>query len=343
MTNDMLAGVFVGEGTLELQRRPIPHLPGEDWVIIENEGCGVCGTDLHILSVPQGHPATPGTILGHEFVGHVIEIGPAVTQTQVGDRVAVAANLTCGLCRQCKAGRSNHCENWTTIGIFKDGAFAPYTTAPERALHKISKEVPFEEAVWTEPLSCVVNGTDRLAIQPGETAVVIGAGPIGTLHGLMFKAAGAKVIIADLAPFRLEVAERAGIDVVVNPKTADLAEVVRDYTAGLGADIVVDAVGNQFGTCVGLAAKGGKISLFGMSETARPAVKQFDITRNELTIYGTFVGAHTFPRAIQILESGVIRPSVMNSAILPLEDILKGVEAARRGEAVKVIVKGASA
>ena len=339
MSGDMLAGVFMGEGVLELQRRAIPTLPAEDWVIIENEGCGVCGTDLHILSVPQGHPATPGTILGHEFVGYVVEVGPGVSGTRVGDRVAVAANLTCGLCRQCKAGRSNHCENWTTIGIFKDGAFARYTAAPERALHKISKEVPFEEAVWTEPLSCVVNGTDRLAIQPGQTAVIIGAGPIGTLHGLMFKAAGAKVIISDLAPLRLEVARQAGIDLTVNPKNENLAGAVRDYTDGLGADIVVDAVGNQFGTCIELAAKGGKISLFGMSETARPAVKQYDITRNELTIYGTYVGVHTFPRAIQILESGAIRPSVMNSAILPLEEMLKGVEAARRGEAVKVIVK----
>jgi (R,R)-butanediol dehydrogenase / meso-butanediol dehydrogenase / diacetyl reductase len=339
MSGDMLAGVFMGEGVLELQRRAIPTLSAEDWVIIENEGCGVCGTDLHILSVPQGHPATPGTILGHEFVGYVIEVGPAVSGTRVGDRVAVAANLTCGLCRQCKAGRSNHCENWTTIGIFKDGAFARYTAAPERALHKISKEVPFEEAVWTEPLSCVVNGTDRLAIQPGQTAVVIGAGPIGTLHGLMFKAAGAKVIISDLAPLRLEVARQAGMDLVVNPKGENLAEAVMAYTDGLGADIVVDAVGNQFGTCIELAAKGGKISLFGMSETARPAVKQYDITRNELTIYGTYVGAHTFPRAIQILEGGAIRPSVMNSAILPLEEMLKGIEAARRGEAVKVIVK----
>jgi threonine dehydrogenase-like Zn-dependent dehydrogenase len=155
----------------------------------------------------------------------------------------------------------------------------------------------------------------------------------------MFKAAGARVIISDLAPLRLEVARQAGIDLTVNPKNENLVEAVRDYTDGLGADIVVDAVGNQFGTCVELAAKGGKISLFGMSETARPGVKQYDITRNELTIYGTYVGTHTFPRAIQILESGAIHPSVMNSVILPLEEMLKGVEAARRGEAVKVIVK----
>lgn len=339
MESKMVAGVFMGEGVLEIQQRPRPELPGADWVILKNEGCGVCGTDLHILSVPPGIAATPGAILGHEFIGEVVEVGPDVREIKLGDRVAVAANLTCGLCRQCKAGRSLHCENWTTLGIHKDGGFAPYTAAPERALHKVSKELPFEEAVWVEPLSCVVNGTDRLTIQPGQTAAIVGAGPIGILHGLIFKAAGAKVIISDLAPFRLEVAKKAGLDVVVNVKTEDLKQVVMDYTDGLGAEVVVDAVGNQFGIVIGLAARGGKISLFGMNEEARPQVKQCDITRNELTVYGSFVGAHTFPRAIQILERGAIRPSVMNSMILPLEDIFKGIEAARRGEAVKVIVQ----
>lgn len=339
MTNTMLAGVFTGEGVFDLQYRPVPTLPDQDWVLIENEGCGVCGTDLHILSVPQGHPATPGSILGHEFVGRIVDAGSKVSQFKVGDRVTVAPNLVCGLCRQCKAGRSNHCENWTTLGIFQDGGFARYTTAPEKSLHCLSEDVPFEEIVWVEPLSCVVNGTDRLAIQPGQTAVVIGSGPIGILHGMMFKAAGAKVIISDLAPFRLDVSKQAGLDVTVDAKNENLAEVVNDVTHGLGAEVVVDAVGSQFGACIELAAKGGHISLFGINQNAQPAIQQYDITRNELTIHGSFVGANTFPRAIQILESGAIRPSVMNSLVLPLADVHQGIDAARRGEAVKVIVQ----
>jgi threonine dehydrogenase-like Zn-dependent dehydrogenase len=127
--------------------------------------------------------------------------------------------------------------------------------------------------------------------------------------------------------------------VTVNAKTENLAAVVEAHTNGLGAEVVVDAVGNQFGACIDLAGRGGKIALFGMSETAKPPVKQFDITRNELTVYGTFVGATTFPRAIQILESGAIKPSVMNTMVIPIEDVFKGIEAARRGEAVKVIIK----
>lgn len=336
--NEMLAGVFVREGVLEVQPRPIPTLPAEDWVLIDLEGCGVCGTDLHILSVPPAVEATPGAILGHEVIGEVIEIGSDVTTIKVGDRVTVAANLTCGLCRYCKMGKPLHCENWTTLGIHKDGGFAGYMTAPERALHQVSKSLPFEEAVWIEPLSCVVTATDKLAIQPGQVAAVIGAGPIGTLFGMMFKAAGAKVIISDLAPYRLDVAKKAGLDVVVNVKTDSLAEVVNAETGGLGAEVVVDAVGTQLGTAVRLATKQGKVASFGINEAANPAINQYTITRNELSVIGTFVGENTFPRSIQVLESGVIKPSVMNSMILPIQDIFKGIEAARQGEAVKVVV-----
>ncbi len=338
MSETMWAGVFLKEGAFAVQARAVPALPSVDRVRIEVEGCGVCGTDLHILSVPMGHPAVENTVLGHEFIGRVVEIGEGVDEIRVGDRVTVAPNLTCGKCRQCKAGRSNHCERWTTIGIHRDGGFAHFVVAPERSVHKITESLPLDEAVWIEPLSCVVNGTDLLRVQPGQTVAIIGAGPIGALHGLVFKAAGATVIISDLAPARLESARAAGLDVTVNVRTENLADVVMAQTDGLGADVVVDAVGSQFATAVTLAAKGGKISLFGMNEHARPAVSQYEITRNELTVYGTFVGAHTFPRAIQMLESGAIRPSVLNGLTVSLREIERGVAAARSGEAVKVMV-----
>jgi (R,R)-butanediol dehydrogenase/meso-butanediol dehydrogenase/diacetyl reductase len=338
MSTTMLAGTFGGVGILDIKEIPIPKVKREDWVLIKNEGCGVCGTDLHILANPPGFEATLGAVLGHEFLGHIVEVGSAVQDFKVGDRVAVNPNMTCGICRYCKEGLRNHCENWTTLGLHQDGGFAGYTTAPQGYLHRVSEDLPFERAIWIEPVSCVVNGTDKIAIQPAQTAVVIGAGPIGLLHGMMFKAAGARVIISDLAPARLEVARRIGIDIVVNAKEQNLMEVVMDYTNGRGAEVVTDAVGNQVGTAVKLAARGGKISLFGMIESAAPTVKQFDITRNELTVYGSFVSPYTFPRAIRILESGVIDPSPIISMTLPIAEMQKGIDAARAGEAVKVVV-----
>ena len=338
MSETMLAGTFGGVGILKIVERPIPQIPADDWVLIKNEGCGVCGSDLHILADPPGFEATLGAVLGPEFLGHIVEVGSAVKDFKAGDRVAVNPNMTCGICRYCKAGLPNHCENWTTLGLHKDGGFASHTVAPQGYLHRVSEAVAFETAVWIEPLSCVVNGTDKVAIQPGQTAVVIGAGPIGMLHGMMFKAAGARVIISDLAPVRLEAARQVGMDIVVNGKEQNLWDVVMDVTNGMGAEVVADTVGNQFGTAVKLAARGGKIALFGMIEHATPAVKQHDITRNELTVIGVFVSPYTFPRAIQILESGIIDPSPLNTLTLPVADMQRGIDAARAGEAVKVVI-----
>src|SRR3990172_1150908 len=161
MTNTMLAGVFAREGVLELQERPIPSVHSGADVLIEVEGCGLCGTDLQILGRPPGHNATPGVILGHEFLGEVMAAGANVKHVSVGDRVAVDPNLKCESCRYCRMGMGNHCENWTTLGIFLDGGFTRYAVAPQRALHPISKHVPFEDAVWTEVLSCVAASTDQ--------------------------------------------------------------------------------------------------------------------------------------------------------------------------------------
>ncbi|MCB9138650.1 MAG: alcohol dehydrogenase catalytic domain-containing protein [Caldilineaceae bacterium] len=338
MSETMVAGTFGGVGILEIKEIPVPKVKADDWVLIRNEGCGVCGSDLHILADPPGFEATLGAVLGHEFLGRIVDRGPAVQGFQIGDRVAVNPNMTCGICRYCKAGLRNHCENWTTLGLHEDGGFAAYTTVPQGYLHRLSDDLPFEKAVWTEPLSCVVNGTDKIAIQPAQTAVVIGAGPIGLLHGMLFKAAGARVIISDLAPVRLEAARKVGLDVVINGKEQDLTDVVMDVTKGLGAEVVADAVGNQLGNAVKLAARGGRIAVFGMMEHAAPPVKQFDITHNELTVIGVYVSPYTFPRAIQILESGVIDPSPLNTLTLPVAEMQRGIDAARAGEAVKVVV-----
>ena len=117
-----------------------------------------------------------------------------------------------------------------------------------------------------------------------------------------------------------------------------LTQVVMDVTDGWGAEVVVDAVGNQFGAILPIAAKQGRVALFGTNRSAEPSVRQYDITRNELTVVGSFVGENTFPRAIQMLESGAITPSIIDAVTLPLERLGSGIDLARRGKAVKVIV-----
>ncbi len=338
MEETMLAAVFEGEGKLELKEVPVPTVTKPDDVLLEVEACGVCGTDVHICEVPPGHPATLGAILGHEYVGKVLEVGEEVAHFKPGDRVVIAPNLHCGLCRYCQEGRPNQCEDFTTLGIYLDGGFAKYNLAPERALYRISNGLPSDEAVFTELLSCVVGGTQKARLHPGESVAILGSGPVGLMFALIFKAGGAgKIIMTDISPFRLEFARKIGGDVIVNPQERDPIEVIMDETRG-GADVVVDAVGSLFPQAVAVCNLGGRIVLFGMNQQAQPVVHQYTITRHELTIYGTYIGINTFPVAIKMLESGAVKPSVLITHRLPLEDIHKGFDAARAGQAIKVVI-----
>jgi len=331
--------VFKGEGRLEFEERPIPHPEQPDDVLVRIEACGICGTDLNILAVPPAHQATPGIVIGHEGVGRVEAVGRGVTGVQPGDRVVIAPRLTCGSCPYCRRGLDNQCLNYRTIGTTIDGAFAPYLRAPQQALFKLGDGVARDDAVFFEPLSCVVGSAARLAVQAGDSVAIIGAGPMGLLYALLYRSLGAgKIIMIDIAPYRLSVAERIGADCVLSPTETDVPKAVQALT-GLGADVVVDAVGNQLGLAIKLARRGGQVLLFGLRPFDNPMVNQYTITRHDLTIHGSFVGLKPFVQTIQLLENGCLRPSRLITHRLPLSELSRGVELMRSGQAIKVIVE----
>lgn len=338
MPETMLAAVFEGEGRLTLKDLPVPRIQREDDVLLEVLATGICGTDLHILSTPPGHPANPNTVLGHEYTARVIEVGSSVDHLAPGDHVVIDPNLTCGYCTYCRMGYPNSCENMTTLGIFIDGGLAGYNVAPARTLHKISAQVPPAWAAFAEPLSCVVNGTNKASLRPGESVVVLGAGPIGLLFVQMFKIAGArKIIVSEVSDARSQQARALGADVVINPMKDDLSQSVHEET-GIGADVVVDSVGSLFAQALQVVRLGGRVILFGMNQNAEPPIRQFDITRREITVMGTYIALHTFPQAVSLIESGLLRLDDMITHRLPLHKVGEGIAALRSGEATKVIV-----
>ena len=238
--------VFQGEGRWALEARPMPSLASDDDVLLKIDSASICGTDLHILSVPPGHPATPGSILGHEYVATVEEAGSAANGIGAGDRVVIDPNLTCGLCQSCRTGKTNCCENMTTLGIFRNGGLAEFNVAPAKALHKINRDVPPEQAALAEPLTCVLHAFEKVSITPGESVVVIGAGPIGLLFSMLYKSAGAGMtIIIEPVDYRRRVAEACGADTALDPTAGDSTEAIRSATRG-GADVVIDAAGKFF-------------------------------------------------------------------------------------------------
>jgi threonine dehydrogenase-like Zn-dependent dehydrogenase len=335
----MRVPIFKGDGRLAYEDRPIPSLQQPDDVLVKIEACGICGTDLNILATPPAHKATPNIIIGHEGVGIVEQIGPAVTGLQTGDRVVIAPRLTCGQCRYCRRGLNNQCENYRTIGTTIDGAFAPYLCIPQQGLFKISANVPRDDAVLFEPFSCVVGSVARTPIQPGDNVVIIGAGPMGLLFAQMYQFLGAgKVIVADISPYRLSFARQMGVEEVLNPTEVDLPETVKDITS-LGADVVVDAVGNQMDIAIKSARRAGQVLVFGLRPHDNPPVNQYTITRYDLTIHGSFVGLNPFAQTIQLLESRRLQPSQLITHRLPLSELSQGIELMRSGEAMKVVVE----
>jgi threonine dehydrogenase-like Zn-dependent dehydrogenase len=317
----MPAAVLADAGRLEIAERPVPALDGAEDVLLDVAACGICGTDLQILG--GGHPATVGVILGHEFVGTVAEVGPGVTSLTPGQRIAVAPNVSCGQCEWCRRGLRNQCERFTTHGVFVDGGLAPHVRVPASACHPISAVLPDHVAALVEPLSTVVHGVRQARPFPGETALVVGAGPIGLMFVALLRLAGLRVGVAEPSEERAELARRLGAEEL----------------DGAPADLVVDAVGSQLGTALDRVAKGGRILLFGVDARARVEVAQERITRDELTILGSFVGQDVFPDAIRLLEGGRLDLEPLVTHRIGLEELPVAVEELRAGRAVKVEVE----
>lgn len=332
----MRAIVFEGEGRMSLAERPMPAICRSDDVLVAVEACGICGTDVHILGVPPGHPATPGTILGHEFVGRVEAVGDAVDSGIVGRRVVVDPDPKCGMCDSCRAGRPATCTNIVALGIFRDGALASHVIAPASAVHPIKDHVPAEIAALVEPLACVINGTNRAAIRPGESAVVLGAGPIGCLFTAVLRASGASpLVVVEPSAARGDVASALGATAVVAPD--ELAGHASELLPE-GADVVVDAVGSLLAEAIDVSAQSGRIVVFGMNSNARPPIQQVDITRKGLTILGSYITDFTFPQAIRLVESGLLDLRPMITSVLPLERTAEGIDSLRSGTATKVVI-----
>jgi threonine dehydrogenase-like Zn-dependent dehydrogenase len=339
MEKNMLAAVFEGEGNLVLKDVPVPEIEASDQVLLKVDAVSICGTDVHIVEVPPGYVARPGTILGHEFVGTVVEKGSDVSHLDVGGRVVVNPNDYCGVCTYCRMNLPNECTNIKALGIEVDGAFTQYCRVSGKVAYPISADVPVEHAACAEPLACVINGTQKVRVQPGQSTAVIGAGPIGMIMAMMFRASGGgTVIIAEKAPYRLGQAREMGLGRVVDVTHEDLREVVLQES-GIGVDVAADMVGSQLLTAIDVARKGGKVLVFGVDTKAVAQFPQSQVTFKELQVLGTWLANATFPKAVDVLESGLLDIDGLITEVISLEDIHEGIEKLAAGKAVKIIVK----
>jgi len=345
----MIGAVFEGNGKLVLRDRPKPELKKDTDALIKVTGVGICGTDLHILQVPPAHPARQNIILGHEFTGEIVAVGSRIPDFAPGDTVLIDPHPGCGLCEACRSGNTDICipliassgepGHPGTIGIFSDGAMTSYAVVPRESLFRVDPKVPSHIRALAEPLACVLNATNKLKAQPGDTVLVLGAGPIGLLFTAVLRANGAsKVIVSEISDYRKEAAEACGATLVVDPKKEDLAAIVKRETGG-GPNIVVEAVGPLLPQAIKLVGTRGTVLQFGHDETVEPAIPVGIMLKKEVQILGAYIGRYSFERAAKVMESGQLPLERIVSHRLPLSQVHEGIELLRRGKGLKIILE----
>lgn len=325
MPDSMKAAVYVGDGLLAVEDRPVP-VPSAGEVLIAVDYCGICGTDLH--SVSEGW-ARPGSILGHEYAGRIAAIGPGVTGWTVGDEVTAEPGVVCGTCEFCAGGRPSLCREYLTALLTGawTGAFAEYVPVKARQVHRIPPGLGARAAALTEPLAVALHAITRSRVVPGQAALVTGAGPLGLLHVAALKARGAaRVIVSEPSPARREAARGAGADRVVTPEELDggaspLTE------ADDAVDVAFECSGSPaaFSAALAQLRPGGTLVIVGTG-TLRPEIDHHRVILKELTVTGAFnYDATGFEDALALLASGALP---LDALVLPASVPLGGITSA---------------
>ncbi|MBU7015444.1 MAG: alcohol dehydrogenase catalytic domain-containing protein [Theionarchaea archaeon] len=327
----MKAAVYYGLDDFRIEERPLPRI-GEYEVLVKVRACGVCGTDVHKA---VHHTVEDGTILGHEVAGDIIETGREVTKFETGEKVVVPHHTPCFACSYCHHDHHTLCDQYTKTNI-DPGGFSEVIRVPqpnvERAMLSFD-HIDYEDAAFVEPLACCIHAWDRLVVFPGDTVLIVGAGPIGLLHLELAKTRQTEVLVADIKASRLQQVEKRG----------GIPLQAREIT-GLEADIVVVAAGttNAYELALSSVKKGGQISFFAeCPPDSQIALDPNVVYSKELTFTGSYSST---PRghwkALNLIESGVLDVKQLISHRFGLEDLGRAIKMASRAEdCLKIMIK----
>jgi L-iditol 2-dehydrogenase len=345
----MLAAVYHGPHDIRLEEVLVPQ-PGPGEAVMRVRAVSICATDLRIFK--HGHfkiPEGAVRILGHEVAGEIVAVGEQVTYLVPGTRVAVAPNVGCDVCWECVQGNNNLCPDYDAFGITLDGGFAEYMliTAPavqQGNVVEIPDDLSFEEAALNEPLSCCYNAQQACRLAPGETMVIIGAGPMGLMNLLLARYSGAgQIIVSEVQEDRARQAAEFGADLVADPGKQDLREAVLKATGGHGADVVIVAVGSTAlqEQAVELAARRGRVNFFAGLAAGRDhaCVSSNRIHYGQVTVTGTTGSNHRqYRQTLQMLASDRLSLQALVTARRPLQEIEAALADAASGEHLKVVL-----
>ena len=335
----MKAAYYHGNKTIRIGECR-PQTPGPDEVRIDVAYCGVCGTDLHIfLGHMDGRVSTP-QIIGHEMSGEIAEVGANVEDWGVGDPVVVRPLDPCGTCPACHAGHFHICQNLKFLGIETPGAFQASWTVPAHTLHRLPDGVSMAQAAMIEPVAVACHDVRLGEVQPEDNVVVIGGGPIGTLVALVARHEGARVLVSEVNPFRVNLVREMGLE-VVNPGEVDLATDVEKRTGGAGADVVFEVSGSAAGASVmtQLARTRGRIVVVAIFADA-PKIDLFRFFWRELRLCGARVyEPEDFDKAIDLVATGVLPLDRVITHRRPLSGLQSAFEQMASGaDVMKILI-----
>jgi L-iditol 2-dehydrogenase len=291
----MLAAVYRAVNDVRLETVPVPQV-GAGELLLRVHTCGVCGTDLK--KIATGSHSAP-RIFGHETSGVVAAVGAGVRQFAPGDRVVVFHHIPCRQCYYCRHQTFAQCATYKKVGCTagfepSGGGFAEYVRVMdwivEQGTVRIPEGISFEQACFVEPVNTCMKGIEALRLQPGETVLTIGQGPIGIILSVLARRAGASVITSDLYPERLKIAKSLGFQDTVDASKQDVASAVRERTEGRGADAVILAVGSNglIRPAMDAARPGGRVLLFAQTQRGEAVVDPAAICVDEKSLVGSY-------------------------------------------------------
>ena len=301
----MPAAVYRRPGEVVVEERPVPR-PAEGEVLVEVDHCGICGSDIHMLL--EGWGDKPGLVAGHEFSGTIVALGDGVEDWEVGETIVGGTSPKCGRCRRCLEGKPSQCENRQgSVVDGHDGAFARYVLVGAAALLRLPPGLGSRQAALAEPLAVALHGITRSGVAPGDSVMVIGAGPIGTLSVAALVALGiGPITVVEPADRRKELARDLGADLVLDP--ADLEKFPPwepERISERAAHVVLECSGKKAAMETGFhqLKRGGTLALVGAG-IEHPSFDPNRFILNELHVVGSFVyDRDGFGRALELLAS----------------------------------------
>lgn len=339
----MRAVVIEEKNKLRLQEAAMPVLQDGE-ALIKVKYCGICGSDIHVLR--GEHPTARFPVIpGHEFVGELVDIkGSGSQRYEIGDYVVAQPFFSCGNCEPCAKGEDNVCADLQFMGAHADGGFAQYVKVSTRKMYRIPKDMDLQLAALTEPVAVAVHDVRRSGLQVGETALIIGGGPIGMLIAMIARRAGARqVVISEISSYRRKAAEDLGF-VTVDPTDSGFDRSIETLTEGKGFDVCFEVSGTKPGiaTAVEKARITGTIVVVGMTKEPHP-VDLSAVFAKELTIRGVRIHSqYSFIGAIELLKDGALNEEfrTMISKVFPMEQAEEAFAFAQvPGDYFKVLIE----